>query len=454
MSEHPENQYLDLLRDCLENGERREGRNGVTYGLFGRQIRFDLSQGFPLLTTKRVHWKSIVVELLFFLRGYTNRNWLSERGVTIWDEWGDSNGNLGPIYSHQWRNFGGRPDNIPQPQPNLPENVTANYLGVASTDGFRSSSIADTVDQRLFQAWKVLIARCYDRQHDAYPYYGQKGVHVCDQWLRFSNFRREVKELDGWSEKLAHWDEYQLDKDILGTGFRYSLETCTWASRADNQRAKYHQRHYLVHDSGETAVIDNPVVFYTERGLHQGNFCAMLRGERPVAQGWRLQWTQDRWAGVDQVANVIDGLKRDPYGRRHIVTAWNPGEIDQMALPPCHCLFQFFVANGKLSCQLYQRSADIFLGVPFNIASYALLTHLIALEVGLEVGDFIHTFGDVHLYGNHVDQAREQLSRQPRPMPFLHIARHAVDDISQYPPHSIVVCDYDPYPAIKAEVSV
>lgn len=271
--DHPEYQYLDLLRDLLDNGVYREGRNGGTYGLFGRQIRFDLSQGFPLLTTKRVHWKAIVVELLWFLRGDTNVKFLHDHGVTIWDEWADENGDLGPVYGMQWR-----------------------------------------------------------------------------QW----------------------------------------------------------------------AGVD-----------------------------WKTRWTKV----VDQIANVIEGLKTDPHGRRHIVTAWNPAEIDEMALPPCHCLFQFFVADGKLSCQLYQRSADVFLGVPFNIASYAMLTHLIAMEVGLEVGEFVHTFGDVHLYANHVEQAREQLTREPRPMPFLHIARHAVDDISQYPPHSIVVCDYDPHPAIKAEVS-
>ncbi|MBH0113237.1 thymidylate synthase [Novosphingobium sp. YJ-S2-02] len=269
---HPEQQYLDLLRDCLENGVYREGRNGGTFGLFGRQIRFDLSQGFPALTTKRLHFRSIVVELLWFLRGDTNTAFLHEHGVTIWDEWADETGELGPVYGKQWRS---------------------------------------------------------------------------------------------WSDYSNH-----------------------------------------------------------------GNF-----------------------RDIDQVANLTAGLKNDPYGRRHIVTAWNPADIDEMALPPCHCLFQFFVADEKLSCHLYQRSADVFLGVPFNIASYALLVHLIALEVGLEVGEFVHSFGDVHLYENHVEQAHEQLTRTPRAMPFLHIARHDVDDIAQYQPRNIVLCDYDPHPAIRAEVS-
>lgn len=282
---HPERQYLDLLADCLHNGVHREGRNGGTYGLFGRQIRFDLSKGFPLLTTKRVHWKAIVVELLWFLRGDTNVKYLHDHGVHIWDEWADENGDLGPVYGKQWRSW------------------TA-FRRTMTADGHRNSAT---------------------------------GKHVV----------------------------------------------------------------------------------------------------------------------IDQIANVIDGLKRDPHGRRHIVTAWNPAQIDEMALPPCHCLFQFFVANGKLSCQLYQRSADIFLGVPFNIASYALLTHLIAREVGLEVGEFVHTFGDVHLYANHVEQARVQLGRQPRDFPHLSVDPFELADggIFGIDIEDIDIDNYDPHPAIKAAVS-
>jgi thymidylate synthase len=263
----PETQYLQLLDECLADGIFRNGRNGGTHGLFGRQIRFDLSKGFPLLTTKKVNFYAVVVELLWFLRGDTNVQFLHEHGVKIWDEWANENGDLGPVYGKQWRKWRG--------------------------DGF---------------------------------------------------------------------DDY-----------------------------------------------------------------------------------------VDQIQIVVEGLKTDPYSRRHIVSAWNVADLPRMALPPCHCLFQFHVANRRLSCQLYQRSADIFLGVPFNIASYALLTHLIAREVGLEVGEFVHTFGDVHLYDNHVEQAALQLERAPRPFPTLEYG--STSDMFNLKPADIMLLDYNPHPAIAALVS-
>jgi thymidylate synthase len=261
--------YLKLLSDILETGADKSDRTGTgTRSLFGYQMRFDLSKGFPLLTTKKLHLKSIVYELLWFIRGETNVRWLQERGVKIWDEWADENGDLGPVYGSQWRSW---------PAPD---------------------------------------------------------------------------------------------------------------------------------------------------GRH-----------------------------IDQLANVVESIRSKPDSRRHIVSAWNPAEVDQMALPPCHCLFQFYVANGKLSCQLYQRSADTFLGVPFNIASYALLTHMVAQVCDLEVGDFVHTFGDVHLYANHFEQARLQLTREPRPLPTLAINpdRKRLEDFVF---EDFTFEGYDPHPHIKAEVAV
>ena len=273
-----ERAYLDLLTDVLVNGVERMDRTGVgTRGVFGRQIRFDLSAGFPLLTTKRVYFKSVVTELLWFLRGDTNVRWLQENGCSIWDEWAGADGELGPVYGKQWR---------------------------------------------------------------------------------------------------------------------------SWAAPAKE---------------GEGARV------------------------------------------IDQIAALMANLKANPYSRRHVVSAWNPADVDDMALPPCHCLFQFFVAPGpdgrdRLSCQLYQRSADIFLGVPFNIASYALLTHMVAETLGLEVGEFVHSFGDLHLYLNHLDQAKEQLTRAPRAAPTIALTRRA--NLFDYGREDVSLIGYDPHPAIKAQVAV
>ncbi|MFZ1813927.1 MAG: thymidylate synthase [Rhizobiaceae bacterium] len=262
-------QYLELLEKVIEDGVDRGDRTGTgTRSIFGHQMRFDLDQGFPVLTTKKLHLKSIIVELLWFLRGETNVGYLHEQGVTIWDEWADANGDLGPVYGSQWRSW---PD------------------GMGGT--------------------------------------------------------------------------------------------------------------------------------------------------------------------IDQIAQLVDGLKNNPNSRRHIVTAWNPAEIDRMALPPCHCLFQFHVAQGKLSCQLYQRSADIFLGVPFNIGSYALLTMMLAQVTGLEAGTFVHTLGDAHLYHNHFDQARLQLSRAPGKLPHMEI-NPLVKELDAFQLEDFALHGYEAAPGIKAPIAV
>jgi len=262
-------QYLDLMRHVLEHGHPKSDRTGTgTLSVFGWQMRFDLAQGFPLLTTKKLHTKSIIHELLWFLQGDTNIRYLKENGVSIWDDWADANGDLGPVYGYQWRSW------------------------------------------------------------------------------------------------------YAPDGRV-----------------------------------------------------------------------------------IDQIAQLVDGLKKNPDSRRHIVTAWNPADIDRMKLPPCHALFQFYVADGKLSCQLYQRSADIFLGVPFNIASYALLTLMVAQVCGYRPGDFVHTLGDAHLYTNHLDQARLQLTRAPRALPQLRL-NPAVTDLFAFRFEDFTLEGYDPHPHIAAPVAV
>lgn len=262
-------QYHDLIKTVLEHGVKKEDRTGTgTISMFGYQMRYNLQEGFPLLTTKKLHTRSIFHELLWFLKGETNIKYLHDNKVTIWDEWADENGNLGPVYGKQWRSW-------------------------------------ETADGRT----------------------------------------------------------------------------------------------------------------------------------------------------IDQITNVVEQIKKNPNSRRMLVVAFNPGDVDKMALPPCHAFFQFYVANGKLSCQLYQRSADIFLGVPFNIASYALLTHMIAQVCNLEVGDFVHTLGDAHLYLNHLEQAKLQISRDFRPLPQLKL-NPAKKDLFDFTYEDIEIIGYDPHPAIKAEVAV
>jgi thymidylate synthase len=266
---HNMNQYHDLLERILSDGAEKSDRTGTgTLSIFGHQMRFNLAAGFPMLTTKKLPFKAIVYELLWFLAGDTNIKYLNAHGVSIWDEWADANGDLGPVYGSQWRSW-------------------------------------------------------------------------------------------------------------------------------------------------------------------------------PAPDGRR----------IDQISDVIETIRRNPDSRRLIVSAWNPADVDKMALPPCHCLFQFYVANGKLSCQLYQRSADVFLGVPFNIASYALLTMMVAQVTGLKPGDFVHSFGDVHLYSNHLEQARLQLTRPTRPLPVMNI-NPDVKDIFAFRYEDFTLVGYDPHPHIKAEVAV
>jgi thymidylate synthase len=288
MSRHPEESYLDMLRHVLAHGERREDRTGTgTLSVFGWQSRWDLAEGFPLLTTKKVHFKSVVHELLWFLKGDTNIAYLKENGVSIWDEWADLDGDLGPVYGHQWRHFGADP------------------------------------------------------------------------------------------------------KALKGQG----------------------------------------------------------RGQANDGSGQVFQ-------GVDQIADILRQLRTKPRSRRILVSAWNPVDVPSMALPPCHTLFQLYVhVDGRLDCQLYQRSADLFLGVPFNIASYALLTHLLAQAAGLKPGTFVHSFGDLHLYLNHLEQAKLQLAREPRALPTLAL-NPAVADLYAFKAEDIQLEHYDPHPGIKAPVAV
>lgn len=440
-----EQAYLDLLRDVLESGVSRDDRTGTgTRSVFGRQIRFDLSNGFPLLTTKKVFLRGIIEELLWFLRGSTNAKELEDLKVNIWKGWGDpQTRELGPVYGHSWRHFGAKPKAANPRQPKLRQGVEITYLGVGNGHGKGKSDLGKT--------WEGMMARCYDSNSTSYATYGARGVIVCDRWLEFAAFAEDAANLPGFSRDTEA--RLVLDKDLRGDGFTYAPDQCVWMTDEENMSVKQ-DTVYTVSKDGTEYHFSNVSRFCAEHGVEAKNFSDLWTGNKnaKVRDGFSFVRAEKIGLGTDQITELVNGLKENPNSRRHIVSAWNPTQIHLMALPPCHCLFQFYVANGKLSCQLYQRSADIFLGVPFNIASYALLTIMLAQQCDLEVGDFVHTFGDVHLYDNHVDQANEQLSRDIRTPPVMTVRKAA--DIFSYGIDDFVLTEYDPHPTIKADVAI
>ena len=449
-----EQAYLDLLAELVkesEQGSLVNDRTGVgTYSLFHRTLRFNLQEGFPLITTKRMGLKSIVGELLWILSGNNNSIDLEDKyGCTIWREWGDSNGNLGAMYGHQWRNFGGIPVSTPQPNPVLPDGVLPNILGVAYCD--LSLPKDDVFIKTVYNTWHGMIARCYLKTKDTYEYYGGKGVYVSNDWLVFSKFLDDIKKLPNWDLKIKNWGAYKLDKDIVGNGFSYSFENCTWATKEDNMKATYNKRHSIINEIGVEVVVDNPIEFYTKHEIAQGNFCSMLRGVRKSAGGWSLVKTIDKRSGFDQLAWLISEIKTNPSSRRLYVSSANPNDRFRQALDCCHNYFQVVIKNGKLNLYFQMRSNDVFLGLPYNIASYAALAHMLALECGYEVGELVYSGVDVHLYQNHVEQAKEQLLRKPYKFPKLKINKKP---FFEYKLSDFELENYQCHPTIKAPVAV
>ena len=408
-------QYVDLLKDILDNGEEHRDRTGVgTKSVFGRQLRFDLKESYPLVTVKPVPFRWIAEELFFFLRGETNRKSLNDKGIDIWNEWGDRRGNLGPIYSHQWVNFGGKHANRPQPP----------RAGEWSIGSYKKG--ADPVQDRLMSTWRSMICRCYLEWNHNYEYYGGKGVFVADRWLDFDNFVEDAQTLEGWSEKLQNWAEYELDKDGMGDGFCYGPKTTSWVTKSQNSLSRRNM-HYVIENTGTGQRLEGGSGAELMRlaGIRQGkygNFNSMLRGTTKTAFGWRLVEKQDNNKGFNQIQWVMEEIARNPESRRLIVSAWNPADLEFMALPPCPTAFQFKVhSREEISCLLFQRSADVFLGLPFDVAEYALLTRLIAEASGLKARELVVSIGDAHLYNNHIQQAGEVIDREPFEQPVLNI---------------------------------
>lgn len=496
-------QYKNLIETILKDGNYRGDRTGTgTKSIFGHQMRFDLSEGFPLVTGKKTILRSVIHELLWFLQGSTNIKYLKDNDVSIWDDW------ILPV-NNPGKSFDLRP--LIEVPPRTIVEERSEYHGDFSTNGICAPR--GSMEDKLRGSWVKMMKRCYDTSHHRYEYYGAKGIFVSSSWHDVNNFINDVKSLPNWKLKAENWNDYELDKDYYSSDM-YSKDTCVWLHTEENNF--YTSLSFpikIIDNSGKESIFITLNEASRQIGIPSTTLSrfisdglpSTLKGDNKKYEGWTFtkyksknplryafsfgnlgpvygkQWRS--WPDmfeyegkivytaphIDQISNVINDIKNNPLSRRLIVTAWNPAEIDSMALPPCHCLFQFYCfrlsekerlqiyANRrydedglhktyvapssesmddlgipvyKLSCQLYQRSADVFLGVPFNIASYSLLLMMISKICNMVPGEFIWTGGDCHLYNNHTQQIDQYLSSEVYKLPrvIIHGDQRTIDD--------------------------
>lgn len=460
--------YEGTLLKIMQQGTDRGDRTGTgTRGLFGLQMRWHLQDGFPLVTTKRVYTRGIVEELLWFLSGSTNMNDLSPSVQKWWAPWARADGELGPIYGDQFRSASWWHDVTPKifeaPEVDL---IDGKVFGVGDLGSYRltsgPNSPGESKEVRLLKStWREMLRRCYHEPCKSHKSYGAKGVHVSPEWLLFDNFYRDAIRLPGWEMKMEYPDDMSLDKDIKQASNRYSKETCIWAGRYEQGLNTSTSKPFsAISPSGESVTFSSIGEMHREFGVNISAVHRCLNGALLSHHEWTgfmyLDLEADtarRFRKVDQLKQVIASIKHNPESRRHVIHLWNTPAMDVAELPCCHgSLIQFYVADGMLSCHMLQRSADMFIGVPVNIASYALLTHMIAQQCDLKVGEFIWTGGDCHIYKNHSDQVNLQLSRMPKPLCTLELQK--ADSIFAYKLEHVVFKDYDYHPAIAAPVSV
>lgn len=557
-------QYLDLCRHVLEHGTYKDDRTGTgTYSVFGYQARYNLEEGFPLVTTKKVFLRGIIHELLWFINGDTNIKYLVDNNVHIWDDWAykaysmsedfkgenmqefvdkikaldkddpfvKKYGDLHKIYGYQWNNFESGLQIVKVSPKILKKNFTifpmfeiikcdseiilntkglefkiineyhkgsgknkrllcdVQFLHTGSIrvgirkDAALKGAVDDYFEPSVYKVgykgkkeeidlflqkygkktyeiirrkWAKMIERCYCEKCKEYKYYGEKGIFVDARWHSLSNFLNDVQFLPQFRKFLSFPEEYQLDKDYYASN-AYSKETCVWLKRQHNILYITSKPFFAIDKNNNRKLYISESLAKEELGSYKVS--QVLLGRRKTSNGFRFEYLNDEkniyryQLDVNQLANLIEQIKTNPNSRRLIISAWNPCDVDKMALPPCHSFMQFYVINGKLSCQLYQRSADIFLGVPFNIASYALFTMMIAQVCGLGVGEFVHTMGDAHIYSNHVDQIKLQLSREPKKLPTMKINPN-VKSIYDFKIEDFTLENYECWPRIKGEVAV
>lgn len=469
-----DNAYEYLLWDVLTNGTEKEDRTGTgTISVFGRQIRFDLSEGFPLITTKKMSTRWMIEELLWFISGDTNEFTLSNKGVHWWKAWAREDGDLGPTYGKQLRHIETVLPVTPKIYDQAPTNTELpilsrkgsvrdfnerNTYGVGYMGDFDKDDPYYTL---LVGVWRQMIRRCYDVSCRGYSGYGGVGVHVSEEWHCFATFQKDAKNLPNWELKIDYPDEYSLDKDTRLASNRYCPETVMWASENVQNANRSNTMPFVAVDSeGSSRLVSSIGRMHREEGVNVSAIHRCLNGKLKSHHGWSdfkyLEAPQGqvlRYNEVDQLKSVISSIRHNPTSRRHIISLWNPVEVDFMELPPCHGnIIQFYVEKGKLSCQIYQRSADLFLGVPVNIASYALLTHMVAQQTGLEVGEFVWTGGDCHIYSNHVEQVKEQLTRIPFEFPTLSLSK--AEDVFSYTIDDVSIENYQHHPALHGKVAV
>lgn len=472
-------QYEDLLYEVFHDGLDKTDRTGTgTRSLFGKQMRFDLSQGFPLITTKKMFTKGMIAELLWFISGSTNETVLAEQGVNWWKPWAAEDGELGPIYGKQFRKQSSfhtvkprlyDPAPTDAPLPELPSTLASGANGVRNLNErtvhgvgyYGAYDKADPLYEMLVSIWRDMMKRCYDSTSKGYPSYGGAGVHVSERWQSFANFQSDFRRIPNWEQKLEYPSEFSLDKDTRYASNRYDVETCMWASEAVQNANRSNTRHFTATDpQGQTQAVTSIGSIKREHGLNVSAVHRCLNGKLKTHHGWsEFQYVDvpdgyvSRYNEIDQLKAVIATLKHNPDSRRHNIALWNSAELPWMELPPCHGnLMQFYVRGDKLDLQMYQRSADMFLGVPVNIASYALLLTMVADHTGYEPGEFVWTGGDCHIYDNHIEQVSEQLSRPVRFFPVLELT--PAPTIDDYTPEHIHLVGYVPHPAIRAEVAV
>jgi len=526
-------QYLELLENILTNGvEKESGRINMpnTIGISNAMIKMDLTEGFPLLTTKKMYWKGIVHELLWFLRGETNIKYLVDNNVNIWNDdafrffqerlWLLPNiknitmeeflnrvkneqfeekfhykyGDLGPVYGHNWRNYNGKVNYYHISKKPKFELDDSYVFGVGIIETWRGIK-----KRPLFNTWYNMISRCYNYYDPNFSVYGGRGVYVSDDWLNFKLFDEEVKTILNYSNKLNDPHKYQLDKDYLG-GKCYSKENCIWFSTENNSRLTTKNFEYIISNGEKTITTTNIQGTANELGIEPTNLNRVCSGVRKSVGDWYLVSKTDFRIGEDQIANILNQLKENPYSRYHILDGWNPIQRKISALAPCHLLYQFIVrplsfheresiamqrniitkdeyghlvgvdvANAEyeerilgennipkfyLDLNMYQRSVDSALGLGFNLASMSLLLMLFAKVSNMIAGVATWIGGDTHIYVNHIDGIKKQLEREPYQLPQMIIDKkiNSLDDILALTINDFELVDYVSHPKIDFEL--